>query len=162
MDRSNNIYLTDDTSNRIRRVDGATGIIDTIAGIGPSTTGNFAGVEFCCDGALATRARFTSPGSLAFDPDGNLLFVVSGRVCRIDKQGNLRTIAGIGQDGFSGDGGPATRARIGPGAIAVDLGGNVFIAEFGNNQIRRVDAKSGIITTVGGNGLPRRPPPTTM
>lgn len=162
VDRSNNIYFTDDTSNRIRRIDGATGTIDTVAGTGSSTTGPFSVVEFCCEGALATRARFTSPRSLAFDRNGDLLFVVSGRVCRIDKDGNLRTIAGIGKDGFGGDGGPATSAHIGPVAIAVDEGGNVFIAEYENNRIRRVDARSGIIRTVGGNGLPKRPPPTTM
>jgi sugar lactone lactonase YvrE len=158
VDRSDNIYIVDDTSNRIRRVEGVTGMIDSVAGIGPSTTGHFSAVEFCCDGALAAKARFTSPRSLAFDSDGNLLFVVSGRVCRIDKRGYLKTIVGVGRDGFKGDGGLATRALIGPNAIAVDERGNLFIAEYLNNRIRRVDAKSGVITTVGGNGLPHRPP----
>lgn len=162
VDRSDNLYIADDTSNRIRRVDSATGMIDTVAGTGPSITGPFSVVEFCCEGALATRSRFTSPRSLAFYGDGNLLFVLSGRVCRIDKQGYLRTIAGVGEDGFGGDGGPATMAHIGPVAIALDEGGNLFIAEYSNNRIRRVDAKSGVITTVGGNGLPHRPPQIYM
>jgi trimeric autotransporter adhesin len=158
LDRADNIYMSDDTSNRIRRIDHATGMIETIAGTGPSSTGPLWAPEFCCEGALASRARFTSPGSLAFNQDGDLLFVLAGRICRIDKQGILTTIAGIGEEGFSGDGGPAMKARIGPGRIGVDGGGNLFIAEYENNRIRRVDAKSGIITTVAGNGLPHRPP----
>ena len=84
--------------------------------------------------------------------------MTAGRVCRIDKQGYLRTIAGVGQDGFGGDGGPATKARINPAGITVDDGGNVFLAEYVNNRIRRIDAKSGVITSIGGNGLPQRPP----
>jgi DNA-binding beta-propeller fold protein YncE len=158
VDRAGNIYMSDDTSNRIRRIDNATGMIESIAGTGPSSTGPLWSPEFCCEGALASRARFTSPGSLAFNQVGELLFVLSGRVCRIDKQGILTTMAGIGEKGFSGDGGPATKARIEPGRMAVDESGNLFITEYENNRVRRVDAKSGIITTVAGNGLPRRPP----
>lgn len=112
-------------------------------------------MEFKGEGGLATLAQF-SPRSLALDNDGSLLFTAEGRVCRIDKQGVLRTIAGTGRDGFGGDGGPATNAQIGPGGIAVDNAGNVFISEYSNNRIRRIDAKSGIISTVGGNGLPHR------
>jgi DNA-binding beta-propeller fold protein YncE len=162
LDPSGNLYVADDTSNRIRRVDSATGIIETIAGSGPPTTGTLSGVEFSGEGELAVKSRLASPRSLAFDHDGNLLFVTAGRVCRIDKQGYLRTIAGVGQDGFGGDGGPATKARINPSGITVDDGGNVFLAEYVNNRIRRIDANSGIITTIGGNGLPKRPPQRFM
>jgi DNA-binding beta-propeller fold protein YncE len=162
VDGSDNIYFADDTSNRIRKIDAATGIVQTVGGSGPITEGMFSLVEFSGEGGLATRARFSSPRSLTFDRDGDLLFVASGRVCRIDKEGYLRTIAGTGQDGYSGDGGPATKALIGPVALAVDSGGNIFIADYENNRIRRIDAKSGIITTVGGNGLPVRPPPVIM
>jgi hypothetical protein len=88
--------------------------------------------------------------------------VTTGRVCRIDERGYLRTIAGTGQEGFSGDGGLATKARIGPVAITTDEDGNVFLAEYSNNRVRRIDAKSGLIRTIAGNGLPHRPPPSIM
>ena len=161
VDRSGNLYVADDTSNRIRRIDAGTGIIDTIAGSAPpdkgaSTFGRI--VEFAGADGPATKARFNSPRSLTFDPDGNLIFAILGRVCRIDKQGFLKTIAGNGHEGFSGDRGAATSARIEPAGLAVDERGNLFIAELGNNRVRRVDAKSGVITTIAGNGLPHRPP----
>jgi trimeric autotransporter adhesin len=162
VDRAGNIFVADDTSHRIRRIDATTGIIDTVMGSGPPTTGSIFPVEFKGEGALATDARVTMPRSLAFDLDGNLLFLTTGRVCRIDHDGHLRTIAGVGREGFSGDHGPATRAQIEPDAIAVDENGNLFIAEYVNNRIRRVDAKSGVITTVGGTGLPYRPPEPIM
>ena len=162
VDRWGNIYVADDTGNRIRRIDASTGIIETIAGSGPPTTGSFSRPEFSGEGELATEARVTSPRSLAFDHAGNLLFVTTGRVCRIDERGYLRTIAGMGQEGFSGDGGLATKARIGPVAITTDEDGSVFLAEYTNNRVRRIDAKSGLIMTIAGNGLPHRPPPSIM
>jgi len=162
VDRWDNIYVADDTSNRIRRIDASTGIIETVAGSGPPTEGSLSVVEFSGEGELATKARFTSPRSLAFDREGRLLFVTAGRVCRIDERGYLKSIAGTGQEGFSGDGGLATKARIGPVAITTDEGGNVYLAEFGNNRVRRIDAKSGLISTIAGNGLPHRPPPSIM
>jgi len=82
------------------------------------------------------------------------------RVCRIDRNsGILTAIAGTGETGFSGDGGLATQARINADAIAVDHQGNLFIAGYLGARIRRVDAKTGIITTFAGTGLPRRNPP---
>lgn len=99
------------------------------------------------------------PRSLTFDPNGDLLFATYGRVCRIDRvTGILSTVAGTGKAGFSGDRGNATRARVEPAGIAVNRKGDIFIAEFENNRIRRVDARTKIITTVAGNGLPHRPP----
>jgi len=162
VDRSDNLYIADDTSNRIRRVDVATGTIETVAGSGPPVSGSFVTVEFSGEGGPATKARFTSPRSLTVDSDGSLLFVVPGRVCRVDNQGYIRTVAGVGKDGFRGDGGPATRAEIAPVAIALDERGNLFIAEYENNRIRRVDARSGVISTVVGNGLPHRLPEPVM
>jgi streptogramin lyase len=159
VDRAGDIFIADDASNRIRRVDATTGVIETIAGTGDILTGSLVLQEFSGDGGPATEARIVQPSSLAFDKNEDLLFVVEGRVCRIDRvTGTLSTIAGTGEGGFSGDGGPATKARIGPGAIAANRQGNLFIAEFDNNRVRRVDAKTGIITTVAGNGLPHRPP----
>jgi len=160
VDRAGNLFITDDTSNRIRRVGATTGLIETIAGTGDISRGSVVAYEFRGDGGLATEARIVQPSSLAFNQNQDLLFVVAGRICRMNRAtGTLSTTAGTGEEGFSGDGGPATKARIGPNALAVDSQGNLFIAEFGNNRVRRVDAKTGRITTVAGNGLPYRPPP---
>jgi trimeric autotransporter adhesin len=162
VDRAGGIFISDDTSNRIRRVD-SSGTIRTIAGNGPITTGTFGYRGFSGEGGPATEAKLAQPRALALDRNDNLLFIVGGRVCRIDRAtGLLSTIAGNGLQGFSGDGGPAIKARIGPDALAVDRQGNLFIAEFENNRVRRVDAKTGIITTVAGNGLPHRPPVAIM
>ena len=160
VDPSGNLYVADDTSNRIRRVDSRTGIIDTVVGAAAPAKGGstfIPFVEFSGEGGPAAKALFNSPHSLIFNPDGNLIFTIAGRVCRVDKQGTLRTIAGNGHEGFGGDGGAATNARIGPNGLAVDTLGNLFITEYENNRVRRVDAKSGVITTVAGNGLPHRP-----
>jgi sugar lactone lactonase YvrE len=161
VDKEGNFFIADDTSNRIRRVDAKSGAIETIAGagaVGPNRT-----VQFSGEGGPAIDARFTSPRSLAFDRGGNLLFLAAGRVCRVDRlTGILSTIAGVGHDGYSGDGGLATVAQIGPVDLAIDGDGNLFIAEFENNRIRRIDAKTGIITTVAGNGLPHRPPASIL
>jgi DNA-binding beta-propeller fold protein YncE len=104
VDRSGNLHVADDTSNRIRRIDASTGIIETIAGSAPPDKGSstFARfVEFAGEDGPATKARFNSPHSLTFDPAGNLIFAILGRVCRIDKQGYIRTIAGDGHEGFT-------------------------------------------------------------
>jgi sugar lactone lactonase YvrE len=159
VDQGGSVYISEDPINRIRRVDAATGIIHTIAGSGPITEGSSLGyVEFSGEGGSATKARFMQPRSLTFDPSGNLVFVTYGRVCRIDRATSiLSTVAGTGKPGFGGDGGDAKRARIEPDGIAINRKGDIFITEFGNNRVRRVDAQSGIITTVAGNGRPHRP-----
>jgi DNA-binding beta-propeller fold protein YncE len=160
VDRQGNVFIADDTSNRIRRVGGNTGIIETYAGIGavpPARVPRFSG-----EGGPAVAAGIPAPRSLILDREENLFFLTTDRICRIDRlTGILSTVAGMGQDGYSGDGGPATAARIGPVDLALDSEGNLFIAEFENNRIRRIDAKTGIITTVAGNGLPHRPPAAT-
>ena len=85
VDRAGDIFIADDTSNRIRRIDANTGIIDTVAGTGDITNGPFVAQEFRGEGDLATAARMTHPQSLALDQNENLLFVVNDRVCRIDQ-----------------------------------------------------------------------------
>ena len=123
-------------------------VITTFAGGGPN-------------GVPATTAHLASPAAVAVDTEGNL-FIASReqhRVFRVDTSGVLTVVAGNGTDyggghpvGFSGDGGPATDASLDtPRAVAVDGAGNLFIADFGNRRIRKVDP-SGIITTVAGNG----------
>ena len=126
--------------------------ITTIAGNGRAAAGP--------EGALAVESPIApsqnTPTGLAVDPDGNLLFseALVNRVRRLDrKTGRLATVAGTGTEGFSGDGGPATAAQLkDPSDLALDREGNLYIADAGNNRVRRVSAKTGIIETVAGNG----------
>ena len=149
VDRSGNLYIADDTSQRIRRVDASTGIIETIAGNGQP--------GFMGAGGPALSASIGVVHNIAVDPVGNLLFVAVARICRVDfSTGILSIVAGTGEVGFSGDGGLATQARIEADDLALDRDGNVFFADYANNRIRRIDAKTGIITTIGGNGLQHR------
>ena len=118
------LYIADTGNSRIRRV-GLDGIITTIAGTGEPA--------FSGDGGPATSAALDRPRSLAFDGEGNLYFVhygvISGsgiRVRRISSEGVISTVAGNGEIGFSGDGGPATEARFSAIAhITVDADGNI-------------------------------------
>jgi large repetitive protein len=134
--------------NRIRRVDAATGIITTIAGA--------ANWGFSGDGGPATSALLSSPAGLAIDGSGNIYVADSGnnRVRRIDGvTGVITTVAGNGAAAFAGDGGPATAASLNtPYAVALDSAGNLYIADAVNSRIRRVDAGTGIITTLAGTG----------
>ena len=114
------------------------------------------------EGVAASASSFSflegTPGGLAFDRDGNLYVseTAAERVWKIDrKSGLLVAVAGTGESGFSGDGGPATAARLRePGDLAFDRDGNLYISDLGNNRIRRVDKKSGLIGTFAGAGRP--------
>jgi sugar lactone lactonase YvrE len=94
-----------------------------------------------------------SPSGVAVDGAG-ILYIVdleNMRIRRVDKNGVISTVAGNGRPGFSGDGGPATRARLRPNRVAVDRSGALYVADAGNHRIRKIDTR-GIITTVAGNG----------
>lgn len=107
------------------------------------------------EGIPATEARLWCD-AVAIDAEGNLYLAdqYNQRVCKVDTKGILTTLAGSGQAGFSGDGGPATAARLtGPCAVAVDPQGGVLLCDSGNNRVRRVDP-SGTISTIAGNGRP--------
>jgi trimeric autotransporter adhesin len=138
-------------SHRIRCVNATTGIIETIAGRGK------AGLRG--DGGSAVDASLRSPSHIVLDAAGNLIVVdpVNDRVrCIEAKTQIITTIAGT-LKGFGGDDGPAVKAKLSnPSGVAFDSDGNLYIAEFVNNRVRRVDAKTGIITTIAGNGLPHR------
>ena len=158
VDTHGNLFIADSGNGRIRRVDAVTGVITTVAGSASELPG------FSGDGGPATSAVMNGPGSVALDAQGNLFIVDAGnqRVRRVDAAtGIITTVAGSGvpnaagqvAGGFSGDGGPATSAQLAePWGVALDAHGNLFIADTGNHRIRRVDAASGIITTVAGNG----------
>ena len=142
------IYFSDVGNSRIRRVDLTTGVITTVAGGGTGDLG---------DGGPATAATFSShPMRVTGDRSGSL-FVADAhhaRIRKIDTAANtITTVAGRGVEGYSGDGGPAVRARIAsPHGTALDQEGNVYIADLKNDRIRKVDAATGIITTVAGSG----------
>jgi DNA-binding beta-propeller fold protein YncE len=120
----------------------------TIAGTGkPGASG---------DGGPADKAELNQPFDVAYDASGNLFLsdTFNHRVRRIDaKSGLITTVAGNGRKGFSGDGGPATKAQLDePYGIVLDSQGNLFIADRLNRRIRRVDGKTGVITTLVGDG----------
>ncbi len=147
-DASNNLFIADGSNNRVVRVDAVTGILTLVAGNGTaSSTG---------DGGPAPLASIYSPMSVALDGAGNLYIAEFGgnRIRRVDHQtGVITTMAGTGMAGFGGDGGLATSAAINRVAgIAFDSTGDLYFADFGNNRVRRIDAQTGIVTTVAGNG----------
>jgi trimeric autotransporter adhesin len=143
VDSAGNIFISDRENHRIRRVSVA-GVISTIAGNGAR--------GFSGDGGLATLAQLSYPSGMAFDSTGNLYIAVSDRIRKVTVAGVISTVAGNGNAGFSGDGGQATAAILwAPNGVAFDSADNLYIADSGNNRIRKVTA-SGTISTIAGNG----------
>lgn len=188
-DRAGNLFVVDMPNHAIRRVDGKSGVISTVAGTGVA---GFAG-----DGGPAVKAQFKQPHSIAFDREGRLLVcdIGNNRVRRIDlksglietylgplkgpralafdakgdlylvlregnsvlkvdsKSGAMTTVAGTGAKGLTGDGGAATAATFnGPKGISFGPDGSYYLADTENHVIRRVDGKTGVVTTVAGSG----------
>ena len=144
VDSSGNVYIADTGNSKIRKISGGT--ITTYAGSGTPGYGG--------DGGSAANAQLRSPTGLALDASGNLYIADTlNSAIRKISGGNITTIAGNGNQGFSGDNGSATSAMLNfPQGVAVDASGNVYISDTVNNRVRLVS--NGIITTVGGNGLP--------
>jgi len=141
-DAAGAIYIADATNSRIRKVSG--GVITTVAGNGSA--------YYVGDSGPASDAQLVGPYVGAIDAKGNLYIVDDGvRVRKISAAGIITTVAGNGSQNYSGDGGPATSAGIGPAAVAVDAGGNLYISDAANNRIRKVSA-DGTIQTIAGNG----------
>ena len=152
LDDSNNFYIADADNNVIRKVYGATGKIATIVGTGFEAGDGLGG--FGGDGGPATAAQLSYPSGIAVEPLGNIFIVDqrNNRIRKVDNTGNINTIAGSGFQGYSGDGGAATNAALyHPTRVTLDATGNLYIADSGNNRIRKVDA-TGTITTIAGNG----------
>ncbi len=150
IDAAGNVYISDSNTHRVRKV-APDGVITTVAGTGVGF-GAYNG-----DGILAKDAELAGPQGLAADKDGNL-YIADRNNNRIRKvtiaDGKISTVAGTGLFGFSGDGGSAIEADLAlPTGVAVDAAGNIYIADQGNNRIRKVNAFDKKITTIAGTGI---------
>lgn len=147
------LYICEIASHVVRRLDEKTGQITTVAGNG---TQGYSG-----DGGLATSAQLNEPYEVRFDAAGNMYFVEmkNNIVRKVDTQGIISTVAGSGQIGFSGDGGPATKAKLNrPHSIGLDRAGQLYICDIGNHRLRIVDLQAGTIDTFSGTGEKKKTP----
>ena len=142
-----NLYITEVENHRILRLEFSTGKLTTVVGTGRQ--------GYSGDGGSALAADLNEPYEVRFDAAGNMYFVeMKNHIVRCveKKTGKIRTIAGTGKAGFSGDGGPAIKAQMkNPHSIALDNQHGLYVADIGNHRIRRIDLKTGIITTIAGN-----------
>jgi sugar lactone lactonase YvrE len=142
------LLVADIGNSRVRRIDMKTGVIETFAGTGEH--------KWTPDGGLLPSVPLNGPRALDIDPDGNLFVVLrdANVIYRVDHKTNrIYRIAGTGERGYTGDGGAALQARLdGPKGLAYADDGSLYIADTENHAIRRVDLKTGVITTVAGTG----------
>ena len=146
-DAAGNVYVADSFNQRVRKID-PTGTIRTIAGTGER--------GYSGDGGPAIDAQLASPNGLLVDAAGNVYISDSGnyRVRKVDSSGMIETIAGTGEPGNFGNGGPAVEARLRyPRNLALDSADNLFIADTGNDTVRRISG-SGMIEPFAGSGEP--------
>jgi uncharacterized protein (TIGR03437 family) len=146
-DDNGNWYVADTANNRVRKVQPG-GNLFTVAGNGNAS--------YYGDGGPGTLGSVNQPEGVAADALGNVYIAdtLDNAVRKVTPGGIITTLAGTGNTGYSGDGGPASLARLNlPRGVAVDLGGNVYVADSGNNQVRRIDAQGTITTVDTGNSL---------
>jgi hypothetical protein len=147
-DANGDLYFTDRSNNRVRKIFMVTGIISTVAGTGPA--------GYNGDGIPATGAQLNNPNDVAFDVNGNMLIAdwINHRVRKVDKvTGIISTITGTGTGGYNGDAIAATSAQInGPCGIIFDIYGNIYFAEFGGHRVRKITIGTGLISTIAGTG----------
>jgi len=153
LDKWNNLYIADAFNNRIRKIDLNTGIITTVAGIGPTSLPS----GFSGDGGPATNAQVWIPCSVSTDTADNV-YIADAANNRIRKitvaTGIITTVAGNGTAGYMGDNEPATTAELNdPVGLCLDKAGNIYIGDYNNNVVRKVDAITGIITTIAGDTI---------
>jgi uncharacterized protein (TIGR03437 family) len=147
LDAQGDLYITDYSNQSVRRVDANTDIVTTVAG-----NGSFG---YSGDGITADGAQLADPHDVVIDAAGNVYIADTrnSRVRVINTAGIINTYAGNGTPGYSGDGGPATSAQLMfPAGLALDKSGNLYIADYGNATVRRVD-KNGNISTFAGVGI---------
>lgn len=140
-DSKGNLYIADTSNARVRMVDITSGNISTFAGNGTS--------GYTGDGSKAINASLNFPAGLATDQAGNVYIADYGNstVRKVDTSGNITTVAGTGTWGYSGDGGPANKAALAhPVALAIDTAGNIYIADPGNLNIRKITTDGNIHT----------------
>src|ERR1700749_2135261 len=143
-DAKGDIFIADSGDNVVREITAA-GVINRIAGTGTAGLGK---------GASAAHSALDHPQNVAVDAQGDVFIAdtYNNRVVKVTAKGKMTTVAGSGVAGYSGDGGRAASARLNePTGLALDAKGNLYIADSANNVIRRVDAKTGVITTVAGD-----------
>ena len=148
-DTAGNLLIADQLNHVIRKINLATSVITTICGVGfPGSTG---------DNGPASAARLNQPTGICCDKQGNIFIAdrLNHVIRRIDAGTNvITTIAGNHNSGYFGDNGPATLGKLAyPTSVTFDNSGNLFIADYGNSRIRKVNTTSGIITTIAGNNL---------
>jgi sugar lactone lactonase YvrE len=146
-DPSQNLLIADTGNSVIRKVDASTGAITTVAGTGSA--------GFNGDGKQAVTAQLNGPWSVATASDGSFYIadLTNNRVRRVDTNGSIATVAGTGNRSFTGDGAAAIAAALNaPASVVLDPARNLYIADSGNNRVRKVSAVTGVIQTiVGGN-----------
>lgn len=146
VDTAGNVYVADRDNQVIRKITTG-GMIYTVAGTNVSGYGG--------DGGPATNAQLNFPSGICLDKTGDIFVadLYNNRIRKIDTAGIITTIVGTGASGYSGDGGPATAARINSiSALSADKIGNIYFADYYNYVIRKIDA-AGIISTIAGNGI---------
>jgi len=151
VDKAGNRLIADYGNCRIRRLEHSTGIVRTLA-----VTGEVNQNGACAAGNLEPGPY---PSDAVADSTGNAYFVEGAMdiVRSVDSQTLKLSPVGSGAKGYKGDGGPAVLAKLkDPSGLAIDRDGNLYVSEYVNSRIRRVDAKSKLITTIAGNGLPHR------
>jgi trimeric autotransporter adhesin len=144
-DAAGNVYIVDGLNNAVRKVSTA-GVISTIAGTGT--------LGFSGDGGQGTSAQLNRPQAVAADAAGNVYIADTGnnRVRVVSPSGVISTISGTGASGFAGDGGPASSAQLNaPQGLTLDSAGNLYVATFNDNRVRKISA-GGMINTIAGNG----------
>ena len=148
LDGGGGLLITDVQDQRVRRLDLASGIITTFAGNGAK--------ERHGDGLLATEASILGARAVCVDRAGNTYIAEreGNGIRKVNANGVMSTVAGTGEFGYSGDGGPALAATFGgPKAIRCDHDGNLLVVDTENHAIRRIDAATGIVTTIAGGRL---------